>query len=117
MVVLDGFPDKIAVHTNHTLQKDAPVTFTMDASSGGGSYGFTHERLQLALDALSANPDGVTLEDIKKLKSTRPILVNPGKPTGRTLMSMIAVIPKEGSPVLYNTPDSPNWFEHVEFTF
>ena len=117
VVVLDGFPDKIAVHTNHTLQKDAPVTFTMDASSGGGSYGFTHERLQLALDALSANPDGVTLEDIKKLKSTRPILVNPGKPTGRTLMSMIAVIPKEGSPVLYNTPDSPNWFGHVEFTF
>lgn len=116
-VVLDVYPDKVAVHTNHTLQKDAPVTVKMDPSSGGGSYGFTHERLQLGLDTLSADPEAVTFEDIKKLKSTRPILVNPGKPTGRTLMSMIAVIPKQGNPVLYNTPDSPNWFGHVEFTF
>jgi predicted choloylglycine hydrolase len=116
-VVLDNYPDKVVAHTNHTLQKNAPVTFKMDASSGGGSYGFTHQRLKLAIDTLSATPDTVTFEDISKLKSTRPILVNPGKPTGRTLMSMIAVIPQKGNPVLYNTPDSPNWFEYVKFEF
>ena len=116
-VVLDNYPDKVVAHTNHTLQEGAPVTFKMDASSGGGSYGFTHQRLKLAIDTLSASPDTVTLEDISKLKSTRPILVNPGKPTGRTLMSMIAVIPQTGNPVLYNTPDSPNWFERVKFEF
>jgi hypothetical protein len=116
-VVLDGFPKKVVAHTNHTLQKGAPVTFTMNASSGGGSYGFTHQRLELALETLSADPDAVRLEDVKKLKATRPILVNPGKPTGRTLMSMIAVIPETGSPILYNTPDSPNWFGHVKFEF
>ena len=116
-VVLDNYPDKVVAHTNHTLQVGAPVTFKMDASSGGGSYGFTHQRLKLAIDTLSASPDTVTLEDISKLKSTRPILVNPGKPTGRTLMSMIAVIPQTGNPVLYNTPDSPNWFERVKFEF
>ena len=116
-VVLDNYPDKVVAHTNHTLQEGVPVTFKMDASSGGGSYGFTHQRLKLAIDTLSSSPDTVTLEDISKLKSTRPILVNPGKPTGRTLMSMIAVIPQKGNPVLYNTPDSPNWFEHVKFEF
>ena len=116
-VVLDHYPDKVVVHTNHTLQQDAPVTFKMDASSGGGSYGFTHQRLELGLEVLSEDPDGIDLEDMKRLMSTRPILVNPGKPTGRTLMSMIAVVPKSGGPILYNTPDSPNWFEHVKFEF
>lgn len=116
-VVLEDYPDKIAVHTNHTLQKNAPVTFEMDASSGGGSYGFTHQRLKLGMTTLSQNPEAVTFEDVVKLKSTRPILVNPGKPTGRTQMSMISVIPSSGNPVLYNTPDSPNWFGHVKFEF
>lgn len=116
-VVLDHYPDKIVAHTNHTLQKNAPVTFKMDASSGGGSHGFTHQRLELAMKTLSEDPDAITFDDIRKLKSTRPILVNPGKPSGRTLMSMIAVVPKEGAPVLFNTPDSPNWFDHVKFEF
>jgi isopenicillin-N N-acyltransferase-like protein len=117
VVVLDQFPDKVVAHTNHSLQKNAPVTFKMDPSSGGGSYGFTQQRLELAIKTLSANPNSLKFGDIKRLMRTRPILVNPGKPSGRTLMSMIAVIPAKGSPVLYNTPDSPNWFEHVKFEF
>ncbi len=75
------------------------------------------ERHELGLETLSEDPDSLDLEDIFKLKSTRPILVNPGKPSGRTLMSMIAVIPKQGSPILYNTPDTRNWFGHVKFEF
>jgi hypothetical protein len=46
-----------------------------------------------------------------------PILVHPGKPTGRTLMNMVAEIPPEGSPMLYLTPDSPNQFSHASFEF
>ena len=88
----------------------------MDAKTGGSSHGFSIERLELGLNTLSKNTDDITLEDIKKLKSTRPILVNPGK-EARTFMSMITEIPKKGNPVLYQTPDSPNWFDHVKFEF
>ena len=48
---------------------------------------------------------------------TRPILVHPGRPTGRTLVNLVAVVPKQGSPILYLTPDSPNLFRHARFTF
>ena len=106
-----------AVHTNHSLLDYAPVTFTMDASSGGGSYGFTHQRFVLGMTNLLASHETIDFEGLRKLKSTRPILVNPGKPTGRTLQCMIAEIPKEGPPVLFLTPDSPNWFGHVKFEF
>ena len=117
VVVLDTYEGKYAVHSNHTLQKDAPVTFKMDASTGGGSYGFTHERLDIGLEFFKNNETKADYNSIKKLKSTRPILVNPGSPTGRTLMCMIVEIPAKGNPVLYQTPDSPNWFEHVKFEF
>ena len=117
VAVLDHFPAGIAAHTNHSLQRDAPVVFKMDPSSGGGSYGFTHERLELALDTLSEDPSALTVMDVRRLQATRPILVNPGSPSGRTLMAMMAAVPKTGSPILYNTPDSPNWFETVEFRF
>jgi hypothetical protein len=33
------------------------------------------------------------------------------------LMNMVAVIPKEASPVLYLTPDSPNLYNHAKFRF
>lgn len=114
---VDEFHKQFAVHTNHSLQKDAPITFKMDASSGGGSYGFTHQRLELANKVLEEKAGKIAFEGIRKLKSTRPILVNPGKATGRTLQCMIVEIPKKGSPILYQTPDSPNWFEHVKFEF
>ena len=114
--VLD-IEDNYLAHTNHTLQKDAPVTFEMDASSGGGSYGFTHERLALANKTLEESENYIQFEDLRALKTTRPILVNPGSPTGRTLMCTIIEIPSQGAPVLYTTPDSPNWFEHVKFEF
>ena len=115
--IVDTYEGDFAVHTNHTLIDGAPVAFEMDARTGGGSYGFTHQRLALALGEFAKGTSHITLEDIKRLKSTRPILVNPGKPSGRTIMSLIVEIPREGSPVLYNTPDSPNWFEHVAFGF
>lgn len=117
VVVLDIYDGNYTVHTNHSLQENAPVAFKMDASIGGGSYGFTFERLELATNTLKSDQDKIDFQGIRKLKTTRPILVNPGSATGRTLQCMIVEIPAEGNPVLYTTPDSPNWFEHVKFEF
>jgi len=116
-LVLDIFTGGYAVHTNHALGEETPKTFEMTAEMGGGSYGFTVERLTLAKKLLSEDTAAVTLESIQQMFKTRPILVYPGKPTGRTLMNMVAEIPKQGSPVLYLTPDSPNVFGHARFTF
>jgi hypothetical protein len=116
-IVLNNYDDGYAVHTNHCLMNDAPKTFEMTAETGGGSYGFTQERLDMALDNLSADRADMNLESFKELFRTRTVLVYPGKPTGRTLMNMVAVIPKEASPVLYLTPDSPNIYEHAKFRF
>ncbi len=116
-VVLDVYEGSYAVHTNHTLQEDAPVTFKMDSASGGGSYGFTHERLKLGLELISQNRGTAALADFQALFKTKPILVHPGKPTGRTLMSMIAEVPQSGAPALYLSPDSPNRFDYVRFDF
>lgn len=115
--VVDSYNGNYAVHSNHALHQGATVTFKMDASSGGGSYGFTHQRLELGLQFMEERGSTASFDGIRQLKGTRPILVNPGKPTGRTLQSMIVEIPEEGSPVLYTTPDSPNWFRHVKFEF
>ena len=60
---------------------------------------------------------GMTFGGVREMMSTRPILVYPGKPTGRTHQSLIVEIPKSGSPALYTTPDSPTRFEYVKFTF
>ena len=75
------------------------------------------ERLNLGLDLLSQNTAEITLESFQDLFKTRPVLVYPGKPTGRTLMNMVAEIPKEGSPVLYLAPDSPNIFAQAKIHF
>jgi predicted choloylglycine hydrolase len=115
--VLDIYGDTFAVHTNHSLGEDTPKTFEMTPEMGGGSYGFSQERLALALEQIGLNIADMTREDFQKFFRTRPILVHPGKPTGRTLMNMVAEIPKVGSPVLYLTPDSPNMFGHAKFTF
>jgi len=116
-LVLDTFDGDYAVHTNHALGQGTPKTFEMTADMGGGSYGFTMERLALGIELLSADTAGITLESFQGVFKTRPILVYPGKPTGRTLMNMVAVIPKQGKPILYLTPDSPNIFSHARFTF
>jgi isopenicillin-N N-acyltransferase-like protein len=104
-------------HTNHALGEGTPKTFEMTDEMGGGSYGHTVERLALASELLSADTGGVTLESFQKLFRTRPILVHPGKPTGRTLMNMVAEIPRQGGPVLHLTPDSPNMYDHARFSF
>jgi predicted choloylglycine hydrolase len=116
-LVLDIYDENVVVHTNHALGKKTPKLFEMTAEMGGGSYSFTMERLALATEMLSADTAGVTLESFQGVFKTRPILVYPGKPTGRTLMQMTAEMPKEGSPALYLTPDSPNLFAHAKFTF
>jgi len=116
-LVLDIYHGDCAVHTNHALGEGTPKTFEMTSEMGGGSYGHTIERLALGIELLSADTAGVTLESFQAMFKTRPILVYPGKPTGRTLMNMVAEIPKQGSPVLYLTPDSPNVFGHARFTF
>lgn len=116
-VVLEIYEGGFAIHTNHTLQKTGPKTFEPSAETGGGSLGFTFERFDLGKKILSRNTVDIDLETFKQLFKTKPILVYPGKPTGRTLMNMIAEIPKTGNPVLYLTPDSPNISEHVKFIF
>ncbi len=113
---LNGDATGFLAHTNHSIAPDTPRTFEMDATSGGGSYGFTHQRLDLANATLGAGPS-ITVTGFKELFKTRPILVHPGKPTGRTLMNMIAEIPPTGSPVLHLTPDTPSLYEHARFTF
>jgi hypothetical protein len=116
-LVLDIYDGDVVVHTNHALGKETPKLFEMTSEMGGGSYGFTMERLALATETLSADAAGVTLDVFQEVFRTRPILVYPGKPTGRTLMNMVVEIPKQGSPALYLTPDSPNMFAHAKFTF
>ena len=115
--VLDIYTGNYAVHTNHSLGSDTPKTFEMTAEMGGGSYGHTTDRLELSAKLMAEDTNSVTLETFQDMFKTRPILVYPGKPTGRTLMQMTAEIPKEGNPVLYLTPDSPNMFAHARFSF
>jgi predicted choloylglycine hydrolase len=115
--VLDIYDNNFTIHTNHTLQQDAPKTFEMSAETGGGSISLTVERLNVAQKILSNNTSNIRLEEFKRIFMTRPILVYPGKPSGRTIMNMVAEIPKTGNPVLYLTPDSPNIFKHAKFTF
>jgi isopenicillin-N N-acyltransferase-like protein len=115
--VLDIYTGNYAVHTNHSLGSDTPKTFEMTAEMGGGSYGHTADRLELSGKLMSEDTEDVTLESFQKMFKTRPILVYPGKPTGRTLMQMTAEIPKQGNPVLYLTPDSPNMFSYAKFSF
>jgi len=115
--VLDIYSGNYAVHTNHSLGKETPKTFEMTAEMGGGSYGHTTQRLELSEKLMSEDTGSVTRESFQEMFKTRPILVYPGKPTGRTLMQMTAEIPKQGSPALYLTPDSPNMYNHVRFTF
>jgi hypothetical protein len=115
--VLDIYSGNYSVHTNHALGSNTPKTFEMTAEMGGGSYGHTTDRLELSGKLMSEDTDSVTRESFQKMFKTRPILVYPGKPTGRTLMQMTAEIPKQGSPALYLTPDSPNMYNHVRFTF
>jgi isopenicillin-N N-acyltransferase like protein len=116
-LVLDIFPGTYAVHTNHSLGETTPKTFPVTTEMGGGSYGFSVERQELARDLLSRDTAGVTLEAFQQIFKTRPILVHPGRPTGRTLVNLVAVIPKQGSPILYLTPDSPSLYSHARFTF
>ena len=107
----------VAAHSNHSLSADSPKTFEMTADSGGGSYGFTGERLKLALALLRAKAAAMDLAGFQDIFRTKPILVHPGKPTGRTLMNMVAEIPSSGSPVLHLSPDSPAHFAHARFSF
>ena len=73
--------------------------------------------INLEDNLLEIKPFAIRLDEFKQLFKMKPILVYPGKPTGRTIMNMIAEIPKTGNPVLYLTPDSPNIFEHAKFIF
>lgn len=100
---------KYIVHTNHTLQKNAPITYKISEN------GSTTKRLNLANKILSKNFDNIKFEGLRDLKSTPPI----DRPHGsdRTLMCTIISIPKTGNPILWTTPDSPKWFSHVKFTF
>jgi len=115
--VLDAGDAGSVAHTNHALAPDVPRMFELTAESGGGSYGFTHQRLDFANETLSNGSDSISLDGFKQLFATRPVLVYPGKPTGRTIMSMIVEIPASGSPTLHLTPDSPSIYDHARFAF
>jgi hypothetical protein len=80
-------------------------------AGAGRPQAFTRERLDLANTTLSTQARSITLAGSRELFTTRPILVHPGKPTGRTIMSMIAETPAAGSPVLHVTPDAPSHYD------
>jgi isopenicillin-N N-acyltransferase-like protein len=115
--VLDAADTGYLAHTNHALAPDVPTLFELTAESGGGSYGFTHQRLDLANKTLSEKINSINFDGFRQLFTTRPVLVYPGKPTGRTIMSMIVEIPASGTPTLHLTPDSPSIYDHARFSF
>lgn len=117
VVVVENENKHYIAHTNHTLQKNAPVLYKIDPNVDDGSFGYTHGRLNLANKELSKSAEKIGFEGLRELKSTRPILNNRPNASSRTIMGTIISIPKKGSPILWTTPDSPNWFDHVKFTF
>lgn len=117
VAVLDHYPEKVVVHTNHTLQQEAPMTLDVRAVEDGPSLALTHERLAMALEALSVDPEGMTVESIKQLKGKAPICYHSDDPPARTMMSMIVEIPQQGDPLMYTTPDAPDRCERVKFEF
>lgn len=115
--VVNVFDGSFLVHTNHTLREGVRRTIEINEELGGGSITNTQERFDLALKLISTSYMDITLEDFKAIFKQRPILVHPGKPSGRTIMNMVTEIPKKGSPILHLTPDSPNICDHAVFTF
>ena len=109
--VIDNKKQQFIAHTNHTLQENAPVIYEIDKDLNDNSFGHTHGRLNLANEILEDSAYNIDFEGLKKLKSNPPIL------NGSTIMGTIISIPKEGFPVLWTTPGSPNLFGHVKFTF
>ena len=109
--VIDNRKQQYIAHTNHTLQENAPVIYEIDKDLNDSSFGRTHRRLNLANEILEDSAYNIDFEGLKELKSTPPI------PNGSTIMGTIISIPKEGFPVLWTTPGSPNLFGHVKFTF
>jgi len=114
--VVDIFKGNYAIHTNHTLLSDMPVTFELEKDSGGGSFSNTLERYNKGLEILSTK-NNMTLIGFKRLFNMKPILVYPGTPTGKTITNTIVEIAKDGPPVLYITSDSPNKVKHASFSF
>ncbi|AKP50845.1 C45 family autoproteolytic acyltransferase/hydolase [Cyclobacterium amurskyense] len=108
---IDNKKQHFIAHTNHTLQENAPVIYEIDKDLNDSSFGHTHRRLNLANEILEDSAYNIDFEGLKELKSTPPIL------NGSTIMGTIISIPKEGFPVLWTTPGSPNLFGHVKFTF
>jgi isopenicillin-N N-acyltransferase-like protein len=109
--VIDNTKQHYIAHTNHTLQENAPVIFEIDEDENDGSFGYTHERLNLANAVLGGGAKNIDFEGLRELKLTRPIL------NSNTIMGTIISIPKKGLPILWTTPGSPNLFGHVKFTF
>ncbi|WP_158548331.1 C45 family autoproteolytic acyltransferase/hydolase [Marixanthomonas ophiurae] len=109
--VIDNKEQQYIAHTNHTLQKNAPVIYQIDEAVNDSSFGYTYARLNLANKILEANANTIDYEGLRKLKSTPPIL------NSNTIMGTIISIPKKGFPILWTTPGSPNLFGHVKFTF
>tara|TARA_R110002072_G_scaffold70088_1_gene169617 strand:+ start:1440 stop:2618 length:1179 start_codon:yes stop_codon:yes gene_type:complete len=109
--VIDNKKQQFIAHTNHTLQENAPVIYDINADTNDSSFGYTHERLNLANKILGEDADSIGFEGLQNLKTTRPIL------NSSTIMCTIISIPKKGFPTLWTTGGSPNIFHHVKFTF
>ena len=79
-----------------------------------------HMRLRGTQEGIDVHRDGVGWELFDNLRlgmTENEQRINYQRAVQGELQRMIAEIPATGSPVLYNTPDSPNWFGHVKFTF
>ncbi|WP_044201962.1 C45 family peptidase [Flammeovirga sp. OC4] len=105
------------VHTNHTLSDKTPQLFEMSEEDGGASFANTLERLKLANEWLEKKENTITKTEIMELKSGPMINVFPGNNTGRTLQSMIVVLPRNEAPYVYYTGDSPSISSYTRFSF
>ena len=109
--VIDNKKQQFIAHTNHTLQENAPVIYDIDADTNDSSFGYTHERLNLANEILGEDANSIGFEGLQNLKKTQPIL------NSNTIMGTIISIPKKGFPILWTTGGLPDMFDHVKFTF
>ncbi len=108
--VIDNKKRQYIAHTNHTLQENAPVIYEIE-DVNDSSFGYTHARLNLANKILGESANTIDYEGLRELKSSPPIL------NSNTIMGTIISISKQGFPILWTTPGSPNLFSHVKFTF
>ncbi len=104
-----------AIHTNHTLQTNAPTV--RDITSKKPSVAKTVERYETAESVLRQNYTTIDAKGMKELKSTKPIRISEKGAISETIESVICEIPQNGNPVMYVTNGLPNGDNYIQFDF